>query len=446
MSLPLPQFEKQLSDTGVLSAEELKSLRESLRPPPTDAEQLAEALVRQQKLTRFQAQRALAGEADSLVFDEYVIIDRIGAGGMGDVFKARHKRMKRFVAVKAISPRAVDSPQAVARFHREVEAAAQLEHPNIVTAYDAREVDGQHYLIMQYVDGEDLSTLVKQRGPLPVHETLGCILQAARGLEYAHEQGIIHRDIKPANLLVRKKDGKVKILDMGLARLQAAEADGQQLDELTVSGQIMGTVDYMPPEQAIDTRKADARSDIYALGCTLYRILTGRTMYAGETAMQKLLAHREEAIPSLSAARRDVPPELDAAYQQMVAKEPSDRPASMAEVIALLEPCLQVVGSASLTDDRPTESLLSSDDSDSFTAATRELPSGELPTIDLGQQETATTEYQVAKPQAASSSVTKLSATVGLSGSLGTPRNKRGSTPTLYFGIGAAALCLLLLV
>ena len=232
----------------------------------------------------------------------------------------------------------------MARFHREVEAAAQLEHPNIVTAYDAFEAGGQHYLVMQFVDGQDLSSVVKTNGPLTVEQALEVIIQAAKGLEFAHEQGIIHRDIKPSNLLLRKKDGRVKILDMGLARLQAAGDD--DVPELTASGQIMGTYDYMPPEQAWDTRTVDARADIYALGCTLYRLLAGKPMYQGETPMQKLLAHREKPIPSVRDARPDVPQQLDAIYQQMVAKQPDDRQASMTVVVQQLQGCMQPAASS----------------------------------------------------------------------------------------------------
>jgi formylglycine-generating enzyme required for sulfatase activity len=237
---------------------------------------------------------------------------------------------------------------AVERFRREVEAAAKLSHPNIVTAYDADEHQGMHYLAMEYVEGKDLATVVKDHGPLPVRQAVECILQAARGLQYAHEQGIVHRDIKPGNLLLDKK-GTVKILDMGLALIAGAEAALGGPERLTATGQVMGTCDYMSPEQALDSHVADHRTDIYALGCTLYRLLTGHPPYRGETLMQILLAHRENQIPSLCEARPEVPAELDACFQRMLAKEPGDRYQSMAEVVAELETVLAVVSGRSVT-------------------------------------------------------------------------------------------------
>jgi eukaryotic-like serine/threonine-protein kinase len=304
MSVGLEQFQQQIATSGLMSAEELAAWIDQLPADsrPQDSRQLARELVRQKKLTAFQAQQIYAGKGRSLILGNYVILDKLGQGGMGMVLKAQHRRMERVVALKVISPKAVRSPEALARFHREVKAAARLEHPNIVIAHDADEAAGTHFMVMQYVEGSDLSAMVRQHGPLAVGRALDCILQAARGLQYAHEHGVVHRDIKPANLLLDEQ-GTVKILDMGLARLDSA---GVQQDELTGTGQIMGTVDYMAPEQAVDTKHADARADIYSLGVTLWYLLTGRHLYAGETPLEKIMAHQTKPIPSLRAARPEV--------------------------------------------------------------------------------------------------------------------------------------------
>jgi len=299
-----------------------------------DGKALARVLVEAGALTKFQATLIYQNKPKALQFGEYVVLDKIGAGGMGQVYKARHRRMKRLVAIKVLPKAAVNSAEAVKRFQREVEAAARLVHPNIVIAHDAGQQDTMHFLVMEYVDGRDLAALVKADGPLTVDKAIDYTLQAARGLEFAHAEGVVHRDIKPANLLLDKR-GVVKILDMGLARLDAGDAAAK--DGLTQSGQVMGTVDYMAPEQAMDTRAANAKADIYSLGCTLYRILVGDNVYGGETLIQKLLAHRENPIPSLTEKRPDVPAALDAVFQKMVAKRPEDRYESMQAVVEALE-------------------------------------------------------------------------------------------------------------
>ncbi len=254
---------------------------------------------------------------------------------MGQVFKARHRSMDRIVALKVLAKAAVNSPDAIKRFQREVKAAAKLIHPNIVIAHDAGQQDGVHFLVMEYVPGSDLSALVKREGPLPVDKVVSYITQAARGLAFAHAKGVVHRDIKPGNLLV-DHEGTVRILDMGLARLDGDAASKAAGEGLTQTGQVMGTVDYMAPEQAFDTSTADAKADLYSLGCTLYRLLTGQNMFSGDTLVQKILAHREQPIPSLVVACPNVPPQLDAIYQRMVAKQPTDRP-TMAELVVELE-------------------------------------------------------------------------------------------------------------
>ncbi len=227
--------------------------------------------------------------------------------------------MKRVVAIKLLPTSLSNDKDAIAGIEREVEAAAKINHPNIVAAYDADCANGIHFLVMEFVQGSDLSVLVRSKGPLPIGKAIDYITQAARGLDVAHKNGIIHRDIKPANLLLGS-DGVVKILDMGLARL-SSELDGAQPMDLTTYRPRHGTIDYMSPEQALSTKTADERADIYSLGCTLWYLLMGRSIYEGDSMMAKLLAHREQPIPSLRAGHRDVPEPIDSIFQKMVAKK-----------------------------------------------------------------------------------------------------------------------------
>jgi serine/threonine protein kinase len=340
MAVALEQFVKQLEDSGIMPPAKLKSFQEKLPPErrPKDAQGLARELVRQKKLTKYQAQEVYSGKARNLVLGNYIIMDKIGSGGMGDVFKAQHKVMDRIVAIKVLPPSVTKDTNALQRFKREAKAAAKLFHPNIVTAFDADQASDVSFLVMEFVDGGDLSALVKKDGPLPVDKALDCVLQAARGLEFAHKKGVVHRDIKPGNLLL-DADGTVKILDMGLARLEGGPEMSTSEADLTGTGTIMGTVDYMAPEQAVNTKLADARADIYSLGCTLFFLVSARVPFEGKTMVDKVLAHRSKPVPALSQYRNDVPADLAAVFQRMVAKKIEDRYQSMTEVIAALERC-----------------------------------------------------------------------------------------------------------
>jgi len=274
----------------------------------------------------------------------YEIVGLIGRGGMGDVYKARHRLMKRTVALKIINREFVRRAEAVERFHREVEAAAKLSHPNVVTAHDAEQAGDVHFLAMEYVDGVNLSQTIQDRGPLPIAEACDYIRQAAIGLQYAHEQGMVHRDIKPHNLMLTA-DGTVKILDFGLASLtQVATTDAEGVvpdSTLTAVGAIMGTPDFISPEQANDARQADIRSDIYSLGATLYFLLSGRPPFAEGSVMHKLKSHAQAEPEPLESLRDDVPPELVAVVTKMTAKDPEERYLTPSEVAHALESFLR---------------------------------------------------------------------------------------------------------
>jgi serine/threonine protein kinase len=269
----------------------------------------------------------------------YEILGLIGKGGMGDVYKARHRMMKRTVALKVIKQELVRNHEAVDRFHREVTTAAQLTHANIVTSHDAEQAGDVHYLVMEYVDGVDLANMVKQRGALPIAEACAYIRQAAIGLQHAHEQGMVHRDIKPHNLMVAD-DGTVKILDFGLASLAPeALSDGQTVEsssDLTAAGAIMGTPDFISPEQAEDARSADIRSDIYSLGSTLYYLLSGYPPFHDGSVLSKLKNLATEEPTALESLRDDLPDDLTALVARMTAKRPDDRFQSPQEVAEVL--------------------------------------------------------------------------------------------------------------
>ena len=315
--------------------------------PPTDARTLSAAAPPADD-TRVPGPPGVpaAPPADVPDLPGYELLDYLGDGGMGRVYKARQVRLDRLVAVKIVRPDRLARPGAVERFEREARAVAKLDHPNIVRIHDANEAGDVHFLVMEYLAGTDLSRMVDLRGPLPVAEACGYARQAALALGHAHGRGLVHRDIKPANLMVC--DGVVKVLDLGLARLRAPEsladdgppaaAGAELVDTLTRDGAVMGTPDYMAPEQALNTAGADIRADLYALGCTLYAVLTGEVVFPGGDALEKAKRHAAEEPRPLNAVRPGVPPKLAAVVARMMAKAPADRFQTPAEVAAALEP------------------------------------------------------------------------------------------------------------
>jgi uncharacterized protein (TIGR03067 family) len=282
----------------------------------------------------------------------YQILEKLGHGGMGVVFKARHRLMERVVALKILNPILLSHPASVERFQREVKAAARLVHPNIVTAYDADHAGESHFLVMECVTGVSLARLVEQRGALPVDQACAFVRQAALGLEHAFACGMVHRDIKPQNLMVTD-DGCVKILDFGLARF-ASESDVSSphptslpAGRLTQTSTMMGTPEYIAPEQAQAAHAADIRADIYSLGCTLYHLLAGHAPFTHGSALDKVKAHQEQAARPLTEVRPDVPGALAQIVARMMAKDPAKRYQAPAEVAAALAPFLPAQNAAS---------------------------------------------------------------------------------------------------
>jgi WD40 repeat protein len=264
----------------------------------------------------------------------YRVLGLLGAGGMGAVFSAEHRRMERVVALKVIRPNLMDNPAAVERFRLEVKAAARLAHPNIVTAHDADQAGDVHFLVMEYVAGRSLAQVVEQDGPQPAAAASHWVRQAALGLQHAFERGMVHRDIKPQNLLLTP-EGRVKILDFGLARFARGDGPGGVISHL---GTVVGTPDYMAPEQALDSRQADIRADIYSLGCTLYFLLAGQPPFPEGSLLHKLMSHQDRTPRPLREIRPDVPAALAQVLDRMLAKDPAQRfqtPAEVAEALAV---------------------------------------------------------------------------------------------------------------
>lgn len=367
-AISVDDFLELLQRSGVLAAEQWALLRSDILPAksknrsrrssstlgvataaPQTAEDLAQRLIERGWLTRWQADMLMLGRP-TLFLGKYRLLECIGAGGMGAVFKAQQGKLGRTVALKVMAHDIVQNPKAIARFRNEIQAVAALDHPHIVAAYDADCVKKIHFLVMEFVDGHDLGWYVNEQGTLPIGWACECIRQAALGLQHAHDCGMVHRDIKPTNLLVaRDTDGDrpvVKLLDLGLARFTSdsgsedtgPDAPRQVAAGLTQAGQVLGSPDYMAPEQAADTRCADARSDIFSLGCTLFRLLTGEVPFPGDSVAEKIEARQKGSPRRLSKLRPETPPQLRAIVAKMMARDPDERYQTAVEVADALGP------------------------------------------------------------------------------------------------------------
>ena len=320
--------------SGIVRAELFDTHLREYPDLPTDAVQSAAALVKSGLLTRFQAKLLLTGRYRGFKLGPYVVKEQIGQGGMGAVYLAEHETLRRLVALKVLTlaKKDANSKLTVERFQREARAAAALDHPNIVRMHDVGKHADIHYLAMEYVEGQTLEQILTSGGPITPSRAVEYIAQAAAGLQHAYEKGFIHRDIKPANLMLAK-DGTIKILDMGLARSFTDESD--KLTEMLDKGAVVGTADFISPEQAMNAPNIDIRSDIYNLGATLFTLITGKSPFSGNTT-QKLLQHQLKDAPSLMTFDRTLPNGLAEVVGKMLQKKPERRYQTPAEVISAL--------------------------------------------------------------------------------------------------------------
>jgi serine/threonine protein kinase len=337
----LNEFLDLVRKSGVVDEKRLDAHVQKLKSAgllPHEAGKAAGVLVRDGFLTQFQAENIMQGKYRRFTIGKYKVLEKIGSGGMGQVYLCEHKLMRRRVAVKVLPTAKAADDSALERFYREARAVAALDHPNIVHAYDIDKDDNLHFLVMEYVDGASLQDIIKKNGPMDVARACHYIRQAALGLEHAHQQAnLVHRDIKPGNILV-DRSGVVKILDMGLARFFNDDEDilTKKYDE-----NVLGTADYLAPEQAMDSHGADIRADIYSLGATFFFMLTGKTMFGEGTVAQKLIWHQTRQPKALAEFRSDVPPGLQQILTRMMAKEPAQRYALPAQVAEALLPFTQ---------------------------------------------------------------------------------------------------------
>jgi serine/threonine protein kinase len=343
------QLLQALRDCGLHSPDQV-SFAERTVAAGGEPAQIADALQTAGVLTPYQARKVKIGRVGELIFGPYFILDKIGEGGMGKVYKAIHVKDRQVVALKVVRPQLMTNRVVLRRYKREAAAAGALDHPNIVSLYDADEVNGRYYIAMEYVDGLDLARMMKMYGNPPIsglpqyQEAAEYIRQVAVGLAHAHGRGMVHRDIKPSNILVYGSralpgtagEATVKILDMGLVRGVFDEESSRS--ELTRDGTVVGTPDYMAPEQAKNSSGVDARADLYSLGCALYFLLKGQPPFPDGSPIDKLLRHQLDPPPDIRTSRPDVPAGLAAVIDKLLKKDPAERYQTAEEVAVALSP------------------------------------------------------------------------------------------------------------
>lgn len=350
-----------LADERILATDRYRDLVETLLPVCSDRRILAMELVYRGWLTPFQMDRILKNEGDSLFLGSYVLLDRLGEGGMGHVYRARNWKINKVVAIKMIRREQCHIRTVVRRFQREIQALGKISHPNIVLAFDADMIDGIPFYAMEYVPSIDLERHVREEGPLPVPLAAHYIAQAAVALQVAHEHGLIHRDVKPGNLLLETANQQIRLLDLGLIRSMLEVNPGEEAPEQTRVGTMVGTPDYIAPEQIRDSHAADIRSDLYSLGCTFYFLLAGVAPFQWANRIDKLYHHWSTRPRSIAEARDDVPDEVMLVLEKLMCKTPADRFQTPRDVVAALLPYLReaVFGSSPTLSDADVPHTLS---------------------------------------------------------------------------------------
>lgn len=300
---------------------------------PADPQDLAKHLQKRKLLTQWHCDKLIQGKYKGFFLGKHKLLGHIGSGGMSSVYLAEHTKMHDLRAIKVLPQSKLGKSSYLARFQQEAKAIASLNHPNIVRAHDIDNQGNTHYIVMEYVDGDDLQTIVKKEGPLPFDKVAEYIAQSARGLQHAHEVGLIHRDVKPANLLINSK-GKVKLLDLGLALFADEEQASLTID---FNDKVLGTADYLAPEQALNSHKVDHRADLYSLGCTMYFLLTGHPPFPEGTIAQRLAKHQKEMPKEIRKIRPNCPGELEGICWKLMQKDPKFRYATAEQTAEVLD-------------------------------------------------------------------------------------------------------------
>ena len=336
---PTAAFFAHIRASGLLQQAQLQELWAWIATAKPDVQTMAKEVSRRGLLTPFQIREIFKGNARALKLDRFVLTELLGEGGMGRVYRAIDTRLQRTVAIKIIRKDKLKHPASAARFDQEIQALAKMaRHPNVVEVYDADLNGDTHYYAMELIDGTDLTKIVRERGPLPVPEACEYIRLAALGLQHAFEAGLVHRDIKPSNIIVSRGGRQVKLVDLGLARLIENELTAGEGQRITQDGFVIGTPDFLAPEQARNPMAVDIRADIYALGGTLYFLLTGKVPYDGANPTEKLLKHCTEPPPGLLLQRMDAPPQVEQLIHWCMAKRAEARPQTPMQLALALQP------------------------------------------------------------------------------------------------------------